>query len=158
MHYGRCASGKLVLFSQIVLMLLLIFVKRQSTKEIDSNNSFRCDLMYYTLKNFLNGIFFFFRHLTSLKHEYGQQLLINLLGSKEGENTLSVAYQVSCLFRNYHPFHCKIQILKFGKRNSSLMSRFNTFCFCLLPQVAVTSCNFQFLLRGGGRGVSTQAN
>lgn len=103
-------------------------------------------------------VFFFFRHLTSLKHEYGQQLLINLLGSKEGENTLSVAYQVSCLFRNDHPFHCKIQILKFGKRNSSLMSRFNTFCFCLLPRVAVTSCNFQFLLRGGGRGVSTQAN
>ena len=61
MHYGRCASGKLVLFSQIVLMLLLIFVKRQSTKEIDSNNSFRCDLMYYTLKNFLNGIFFLFQ-------------------------------------------------------------------------------------------------
>ena len=97
-------------------------------------------------------VFFFFRHLTSLKHEYGQQLLINLLGSKEGENTLSVAYQVSCLFRNDHPFHCKIQILKFGKRNSSLMSRFNTFCFCLLPRVAVTFCNFQFLLRGGGGG------
>ena len=67
MHYGRCASGKLVLFSQIVLMLLLIFVKRQSTKEIDSNNSFRCDLMYYTLKNFLNGIFFLFQTSDKLK-------------------------------------------------------------------------------------------
>ena len=35
------------------------------------------------------------RHLTSLKIEYGQQLLINLLGTKEGENSLSVSYQVS---------------------------------------------------------------
>ena len=59
MHYGRCASGKLVLFSQIVLMLLLIFVKRQSAKDIDSNNSFWCGLMYYTLKNFLIGIYIF---------------------------------------------------------------------------------------------------
>ena len=42
-------------------MLLLIFVKRQSAKEIDSNNSFWCVLMYYTLKNFLNGIFFLFQ-------------------------------------------------------------------------------------------------
>ena len=109
-------------------MLLQIVVKRQSAKEIDSNNSFWCVLIYHTLRTFLM-VFFFFRHLTSLKHEYGQQLLINLLGSKEGENTLSVAYQVSCLFRNYHPFHCKIQILKFSKRNSSLMSRFNTFAF-----------------------------
>ena len=59
MHYGTCASGKLVLFSQIVLMLLLIFVKRQSAKDIDSNNSFWCSLMYYTLKNFLIGIYIF---------------------------------------------------------------------------------------------------
>ena len=59
MHYVRCASGQLVLFSRIVLMLLLIFVKRQSAKEIDSNNSFWYVLMYYTLKNFLNGIFLF---------------------------------------------------------------------------------------------------
>jgi len=35
----------------------------------------------------------FDRHLTSLKNQYGQQLLVNLLGSKEGENTLSVAFQ-----------------------------------------------------------------
>jgi len=35
----------------------------------------------------------FDRHLTSLKIEYGQQLLINLLGTKEGENSLSVSYQ-----------------------------------------------------------------
>ena len=57
MHYGRCASfGKLVLFRLIVLMLLLIFV---SAEEIDSNNSFWCVLIYYTLKNFLNGIFLF---------------------------------------------------------------------------------------------------
>ena len=61
MHYGRCVSGKLVLFSQIVLMLLLIFVKIQSAKEIDSYNSFWCGLMHYTLKNFLNGIFFLFQ-------------------------------------------------------------------------------------------------
>ena len=60
MHYGRCASfGKLVLCRQIVLMLLHIFVKRQSAEEIDSNNSFWCVLIYYTLKNFLNGILLF---------------------------------------------------------------------------------------------------
>ena len=60
MHYGRCASfGKLVFFRLIVLMLLLIFVKRQSAEEIDSNNSFWCVLIYYTLKNFLNGISLF---------------------------------------------------------------------------------------------------
>ncbi|PFX33475.1 synaptojanin-1-like [Stylophora pistillata] len=35
----------------------------------------------------------FDRHLTSLKNLYGQQLLVNLLGTKEGENTLSSAYQ-----------------------------------------------------------------
>lgn len=86
-------------------------------------------------------VFFFFRHLRSLKHEYGKQLLINLLGSKEGENTLSVAYQVRCLVGNDHPFHYKIQILKFSKRNS-LMSRFNTFCYFLLPRVAVTFHSF----------------
>ena len=40
--------------------------------------------------------FFVFRHLTSLKNLYGQQLLVNLLGTKEGENTLSIAFQVRC--------------------------------------------------------------
>ena len=60
MHYGRCASGKLVLFRQILLMLLLIFVKRQSAKEIPTTR-FWYVLMYYTLKNFLNGIFFLFQ-------------------------------------------------------------------------------------------------
>ena len=68
MHYVRCASfGKLVLFRLIVLMLLLIVVKRQSAEEIDSNNSFWCVLIYYTLKNFLNGIFFLFQTFDKLK-------------------------------------------------------------------------------------------
>ena len=43
------------------------------------------------------GLFFLcyvFRHFSTLRNLYGQQLLVNLLGTKEGENTLSIAYQV----------------------------------------------------------------
>jgi hypothetical protein len=35
-----------------------------------------------------------FRHISALKGLYGDQLLMNLLGSKEGESYLTRAYQV----------------------------------------------------------------
>ena len=43
-------------------------------------------------------LFYGCRHLSSLKAQYGQQLLINLLGCKEGENLLSVAFQVQNVY------------------------------------------------------------
>lgn len=42
------------------------------------------------------------RHFTALRRLYGKQVIINLLGSKEGEHMLSKAFQVnyflSCVF------------------------------------------------------------
>lgn len=35
------------------------------------------------------------RHFTALRRLYGKQVIINLLGSKEGEHMLSKAFQVS---------------------------------------------------------------
>lgn len=35
-----------------------------------------------------------FRHFTALRRLYGKQVIINLLGSKEGEHMLSKAFQV----------------------------------------------------------------
>lgn len=37
---------------------------------------------------------FFNRHFRTLKNLYGKQIVINLLGSKEGEHMLSKAFQV----------------------------------------------------------------
>lgn len=39
------------------------------------------------------AVTFFSRHMSTLKHLYGYQLLINLLGGKEGEATLSSSYR-----------------------------------------------------------------
>jgi len=36
----------------------------------------------------------FSRHFTALRRLYGKQVIINLLGSKEGEHMLSKAFQV----------------------------------------------------------------
>ena len=37
----------------------------------------------------------FNRHFRTLKNLYGKQIIVNLLGSKEGEHMLSKAFQVS---------------------------------------------------------------
>ena len=39
-------------------------------------------------------MFFFPRHFSALRRLYGKQVIINLLGSKEGEHMLSKAFQV----------------------------------------------------------------
>lgn len=39
-------------------------------------------------------LFFFNRHFRTLKNLYGKQIIVNLLGSKEGEHMLSKAFQV----------------------------------------------------------------
>ena len=39
-------------------------------------------------------IFHFSRHLTMVKAHYGDQVIVNLLGSKEGEDMLSKSFQV----------------------------------------------------------------
>jgi hypothetical protein len=36
----------------------------------------------------------FDRHLSSLKQQYGEQVIVNTLGIKEGEHLLSQAFQV----------------------------------------------------------------
>lgn len=41
---------------------------------------------------------FFNRHFRTLKNLYGKQIIINLLGSKEGEHMLSKAFQVRMVF------------------------------------------------------------
>lgn len=41
---------------------------------------------------------FFNRHFRTLKNLYGKQIIINLLGSKEGEHMLSKAFQVRMIF------------------------------------------------------------
>ena len=46
------------------------------------------------LRLYLCGVDSDFRHLASLKSIYGYQLLVNLLGRKEGEHSLSTAYKV----------------------------------------------------------------
>ena len=38
--------------------------------------------------------FVFSRHFSALRRLYGKQVIINLLGSKEGEHMLSKAFQV----------------------------------------------------------------
>lgn len=38
------------------------------------------------------------RHFTALRRLYGKQVIINLLGSKEGEHMLSKAFQVTAAF------------------------------------------------------------
>lgn len=43
-------------------------------------------------------MFFLDRHFRTLKNLYGKQIIINLLGSKEGEHMLSKAFQVRTLF------------------------------------------------------------
>lgn len=43
--------------------------------------------------HYIKLLLFFFRHLSTLKQLYGYQLLINLLGSKEGEASLSQAFR-----------------------------------------------------------------
>lgn len=43
----------------------------------------------------------FDRHMSMLKKFYGKQVIVNLLGSKEGEHMLSQAYQVSSLTKEY---------------------------------------------------------
>lgn len=48
----------------------------------------------------------FDRHLNMIKDLYGDQVLINLLGKKEGEHMLSQAYVVS---------HCRIITWQEGK-------------------------------------------
>ena len=40
------------------------------------------------------------RHLALMTERYGEQVLINLLGSKEGEHMLSLNYQVSRWLHN----------------------------------------------------------
>ena len=37
----------------------------------------------------------FERHLSSIKQKYGEQVMVNLLGNKEGEHMLSQAFYVS---------------------------------------------------------------
>lgn len=48
----------------------------------------------------------FDRHLNQLKELYGSQILINLLGIKEGEHMLSQQYIVSFLLLNKHKNIC----------------------------------------------------
>lgn len=38
---------------------------------------------------------FFRRHLQTLKKQYGEQVIVNLLGMKEGEDMLSKSFEVS---------------------------------------------------------------
>lgn len=42
---------------------------------------------------------FFNRHFRTLKNLYGKQIIINLLGSKEGEHMLSKAFQVRMVLK-----------------------------------------------------------
>ena len=39
----------------------------------------------------------FERHLSNIKRQYGEQVMVNLLGRKEGEQMLSQAYIVSLI-------------------------------------------------------------
>ena len=41
----------------------------------------------------------FERHLGSIKQKYGEQVIVNLLGNKEGEHMLSQAFHVSTIYR-----------------------------------------------------------
>ena len=40
----------------------------------------------------------FERHLSSIKQKYGEQVMVNLLGTKEGEHMLSQAFHVGKIF------------------------------------------------------------
>ena len=40
----------------------------------------------------------FERHLSSIKQKYGEQVMVNLLGTKEGEHMLSQAFHVCKFF------------------------------------------------------------
>ena len=42
----------------------------------------------------------FERHLGSIKQKYGEQVMVNLLGTKEGEHMLSQAFHVSIKILN----------------------------------------------------------
>jgi len=42
----------------------------------------------------------FDRHFLLQKRQYGQQVIVNLLGRKEGEHSLSDAFTVSFMLRN----------------------------------------------------------
>lgn len=46
------------------------------------------------MMSFYIGVCVFCRHFTALRMLYGKQVIINLLGSKEGEHMLSKAFQV----------------------------------------------------------------
>lgn len=47
------------------------------------------------------------RHFTALRRLYGKQVIINLLGSKEGEHMLSKAFQVRGNIHCPLPLTCK---------------------------------------------------
>ena len=49
------------------------------------------------------------RHLRMVKQQYGNQVIINLLGCKEGESMLSQAFQVGSLL--LHPYSVQMQVI-----------------------------------------------
>ena len=51
------------------------------------------------------------RHLALMTERYGEQVLVNLLGSKEGEHMLSLNYQVSALRAQFLDF-CAAQSIQ----------------------------------------------
>ena len=50
------------------------------------------------------------RHLRMVKQQYGNQVIINLLGCKEGESMLSQAFQVGSLLL-LHPDSVQLQVI-----------------------------------------------
>ena len=74
----------------------------------------------------------FERHLTLLKERYGEQVVINLLGNKEGEHMLSQQFQVNedykKLKQNLISERFKIYLVTLNY-NSLLLSLLNIYVF-----------------------------
>lgn len=57
-----------------------------------------CDVILNLYNAYYVVVYVFSRHFTALRRLYGKQVIINLLGSKEGEHMLSKAFQVRGTF------------------------------------------------------------
>ena len=53
----------------------------------------------------------FERHLSSIKQKYGEQVMVNLLGTKEGEHMLSQAFHVCTILYIFSSCHLIKQII-----------------------------------------------
>lgn len=78
--------SSLLLMNQSCLYLAVLIIVTKYLENIIQLN-FMCTLL--TIPAFV-----FPRHFTALRRLYGKQVIINLLGSKEGEHMLSKAFQV----------------------------------------------------------------